>query len=200
MNNDYTIRLIQEPDLDEVLNIYKYYVDNTVISFEYEAPTKEEYLQRIKTNSSNYAWLVCVKGTEIVGFAYGSTHRYRTAYQWSPESTIYIKHQFHSKGIGKILYKTLFEILKLQGYFHVFAGIAIPNNKSVALHQSLGFEEIGTFKNVGYKLGNWHSTQWFQLNLSVEYNHPSTPKKTMEILDTMEYLSILRNANSMLSK
>ena len=200
MKNDFKIRLIQESDLEEVLNIYKYYVDNTVISFEYEAPTKEEYFQRIKTNSSNYAWLVCLHGTEIIGFAYGSTHRYRTAYQWSPEATIYIKSQFQSKGIGKVLYQSLFDVLKLQGYVNVYAGVAIPNEKSVALHQSLGFEEIGTFKNVGYKLGHWHSTQWFQLNLNVENEHPSVPKKTFEIVETKDFFDLLENANSKLNQ
>ncbi|MFZ4798025.1 MAG: GNAT family N-acetyltransferase [Bacteroidia bacterium] len=105
MNSKYTMRLIQESDTQEVLAIYQYYVVNTFISFEYEAPTMEEYLERITVNTEKYPWLVCLENNKIIGFAYGSTHRYRTAYQWSPESTIYVAPNFHTKGIGKFYIK-----------------------------------------------------------------------------------------------
>lgn len=195
MDNKYSIRPITERDADEVLNVYKYFVDNTIVSFEYEAPTRDEYLQRIITNTEKYPWLVCLRHNEIVGFAYGSTHRYRTAYQWSPESTIYLAPGFHTKGIGRILYKTLFSLLKLQGYYNVFAGVSLPNEKSVGFHQALGFEEIGIFKNVGYKHGNWHHTHWFQLALTEPILNPATPKNLNEVIATSAFQSILATAN-----
>jgi len=98
MENTFEIRLINETDAQAVLAIYKYYVDHTIISFEYEAPSLEEYLQRINVNTEKYPWLVCLHNNKIIGFAYGSTHRYRTAYQWSPESTIYLAPDFQYKG------------------------------------------------------------------------------------------------------
>ncbi len=200
MDPKYSIRLITERDADEVLSVYKYFVDNTIVSFEYEAPTRDEYLQRIITNTEKYPWLVCLRNNEIVGFAYGSTHRYRTAYQWSPESTIYLSPGFHTKGIGRILYETLFLLLKLQGYYNVFAGITLPNEKSVGLHRALGFEEVGIFRNIGYKHGNWHHTHWFQLDLTEHILDPPTPKNLNEVIATSAFQSILATANERVRK
>lgn len=176
MDNKFSIRLITESDASEVLEIYKPYVLNTIISFEYEIPTLEEYLHRIRTNTAEYTWLVCLKDNKIIGYAYASKHRYRTAYQWSPESTVYLALEFHRKGIARILYETLFSMLRLQGYFNVYAGVGLPNEKSVGFHKSLGFEEIGIFKKVGYKHGNWHDTHWFQLHLTEHIYNPTVPK------------------------
>lgn len=196
MKNKFEIRLINETDAKAASDIYKYYVENTIISFEYEPPTPEEYIQRIKTNTEKYPWLVCLIDDRVIGFAYGSTHRYRTAYQWSPESTIYLAPDFHSKGIGRILYETLFSLLKIQGYYNVFAGVALPNEKSICFHQAMGFEEIGVFKNVGYKHGKWHHTHWFQLTLNAHKLNPATPKKLHEIISTKEFSEVLLSANN----
>lgn len=200
MENTFEIRLINETDAQAVLAIYKYYVDHTIISFEYEAPSLEEYLQRINVNTEKYPWLVCLYNNKIIGFAYGSTHRYRTAYQWSPESTIYLAPDFQSKGIGRILYQTLFNILKLQGYFNVFAGVALPNQKSIGFHQTMRFEEIGIFKKVGYKHGNWHDTQWFQLSLNEHTLVPKNPIEFKDILVTEEFTNIINSANTQFNK
>lgn len=200
MNAKYSIRLITKNDADEVLSVYKYYVDSTVVSFEYEAPTKDEYAQRIITNIEKYPWLVCLHNNKIIGFAYASTHRYRTAYQWSPESTIYFAPDFHTKGIGRIIYETLFLLLKLQGYYNVFAGITLPNEKSVGLHRALGFKEVGIFKNIGYKHGNWHHTHWFQLDLAEHILNPPTPKKLNKVITTPVFQSILATANERIKK
>ncbi|MBC8047367.1 MAG: N-acetyltransferase [Fimbriimonadaceae bacterium] len=193
--NIFTIRLITESDVSEVLEIYKPYVLNTIISFEYDAPSVEEYLQRIKTITAEYPWLVCSQGNKIIGYAYAGKHRYRTAYQWSPESTVYLSPEVHRKGIARILYETLFSILRLQGYFNVYAGIGLPNEKSVRFHKALGFEEIGIFKKVGYKFGNWHDTQWFQFNLIKHIENPPVPKTIKEIENNSDFKTILILAN-----
>lgn len=199
MSSKYTIRLIQESDTQEVLAIYQYYVENTIISFEYEAPSMEEYLERINVITEKYPWLVCLENNKIIGFAYGSIHRYRTAYQWSPESTIYLTPNFHSKGIGKILYQTLFDLLKLQGYYNVFAGVALPNNKSIGFHKAMKFEEIGLFKNVGFKHGNWHHTHWFQLTINEYKLNPIAPKSFEEIILLKDFSLIINSANNKLN-
>lgn len=196
MSRHYSIRLITENDAPQVLDIYRPYVENTIISFEYEVPTATEFLERIRTNTSKYPWLVCLHHDKIIGYAYGSTHRYRTAYQWSPESTIYLSPEFHGKGIARILYETLFSLLRLQGYFNVFAGVGLPNEKSVAFHKAVGFEDIGIFRNVGYKLGGWHNTHWFQLALQELIKEPLVPQKIEEIIGTNSFKQIMADANT----
>jgi phosphinothricin acetyltransferase len=200
MSLDLEIRFIKESDAQAALEIYKYYVENTFISFEYEAPSVDEYKARIKTNTEKYPWIVCLHKNKIIGFAYGSTHRYRTAYQWSPESTVYIDPNFHTQRIGRILYETLFDLMKLQGYYNVFAGVALPNTKSVGLHKALGFEEIGLFKKVGFKHGNWHDTLWFQLNLNEENNHPNNPTYLEDLITSVEVSAIISAANNKLAR
>jgi phosphinothricin acetyltransferase len=195
MSDKFSLRLITEQDVLEVLAIYTPYVLNTIVSFEYEAPTVEEYLQRIRTNTTDYPWLVGLKNDQIIGYAYAGRHRYRTAYQWSPESTIYLSPGVHGKGIAGILYDTLFKLLRLQGYFNIYAGVGLPNDRSVRFHSALGFEEIGIFKNVGYKHGSWHDTHWFQLQLNELVPDPPTPKKIDEVRDSEEFRAVLRTAN-----
>ncbi|MFA6060262.1 MAG: N-acetyltransferase family protein [Taibaiella sp.] len=199
MENNFEIRLIKENDASAILEIYKPYVLNTAITFEYDVPTIDEYLERIKVNTSEYPWLVCTLNEKIIGYAYASKFRYRTAYQWSPESTIYLSPDVQGKGIARILYKTLFSILELQGYFNVYAGVAIPNAKSEGLHLAVGFTEIGVFKNIGYKLGRWHDTRWFQLILKEHESHPAPPEKIGGIENTPELKQIIAEANNELN-
>lgn len=195
MENNFEIRFIKESDVSALLNIYRPYVLDTAITFEYDVPTIEEYLERIKVNTAEYPWLVCTLNEKIIGYAYASKFRYRTAYQWSPESTIYLSPDVHGKGIAKILYRALFSILSLQGYFNVYAGVALPNAKSEGLHLTLGFKEIGVFENIGYKLGKWHDTKWFQLKLKEHVDQPATPSKVGSIKHTPELIQIITEAN-----
>jgi L-amino acid N-acyltransferase YncA len=195
MNNIYSIRLAREEDVDALLTIYAPYVEKTIISFEYEVPSREEFIERIRTFSTDYPYLVCEYNGRIVGYAYASKHRARTAYQWSAESTVYMHKDFHRKGIARVLYETLFDMLRLQGYFNVYAGISIPNDQSVGFHLALGFEEIGIFKNIGFKFGNWHGTHWSQLKLNEYTTTPGIPKKMHEVIGTREFTQMLTTAN-----
>jgi phosphinothricin acetyltransferase len=195
MSASYKIRFITLADASAVLEIYKPYVLNTYITFEYEVPAIEEWQSKIKKIMVKYPWLVCEYQGEIVGYAYGSTHRDRTAYQWSAESTVYLPEKFHRRGIAGALYETLFAMLKLQGYVNVYAGVGLPNNKSEEFHKALGFSELGIFKNIGYKLGTWHDTKWFQLHLTDHIKNPPAPKTIAEINETSDFLYILEQAN-----
>jgi L-amino acid N-acyltransferase YncA len=198
MPSNLNIRLITLADAEATLAIYAPYVQNTIISFEYEVPALEDWIKRIETNTAEYPWLVCEDGSRMVGYAYGSKHRYRTAYSWSPESTVYMAEDYHRRGIARILYETLFALLKLQGYFNVYAGVGLPNVKSEAFHEAMGFQEIGIFKKVGYKLGNWHDTRWFQLHLAEHHVNPEFPKKLAEVKTTADFRQILAAANGRL--
>lgn len=173
-------RLITAEDIAAVREIYRPYIEETSISFEYEVPTLEEFAQRVETVTKQYPWLVYEEDGKVIGYAYGMTHRTRTAYQWSVEVAIYVAKDYRGNGVGKQLYKKLFELLKQQGYKTVFAGMTMPNEKSEALHLSCGFEEIGVFKNIGYKFGQWHSVKWFQKQLG-EYHKPELPKPIDEL-------------------
>jgi phosphinothricin acetyltransferase len=195
MTNDFSIRLITPGDAEATLNIYRPYVENTIISFEYEVPSLEEWQSRIATNTAGYPWLVCEYRGNIVGYAYGCTHRYRTAYSWSPEATVYMDGRYHRLGLARILYQTLFALLRLQGYVNVYAGVGLPNAKSEEFHQALGFYDIGIFKKVGYKLGAWHDTKWFQLHLLEHPENPEMPKKPAEVAHSAAFRDILEAAN-----
>ena len=195
MNSEFKIRLINPGDAEATLNIYRPYVENTIISFEYEVPTLEDWQSRIETNTAKYPWLVCEYRGTIVGYAYGSTHRYRTAYSWSPEATVYMDEQYHRLGIARILYQTLFALLRLQGYVNVYAGVGLPNIKSEEFHEALGFYDIGIFKKVGYKLGAWHDTRWFQLHLVEHPDNPAMPKGLAEVEHSEAFCEILGAAN-----
>ncbi|MEZ5017906.1 MAG: N-acetyltransferase family protein [Flavipsychrobacter sp.] len=160
-----TIQLITPEDIKEVLEVYAPYIEETSISFEYEVPSMEEFTERVNAVTQQYPWLVAKQNGMVVGYAYGMTHRSRTAYQWSAEVAIYIAKDYRSKGVGKQLYEQLFELLAQQGYRTAFAGMTMPNERSEALHLSCGFEEIGVFKNIGFKNNEWHSVKWFQKQL-----------------------------------
>ncbi len=108
MANKFTIRLIEESDAGDVLEIYKPYILDTVITFEYEVPTLEEFTKRIKAVISEYPWLVFLLEDKIAGYAYASKHRDRTAYQWSVDSAVYLSPAVHGKGIARILYEISF--------------------------------------------------------------------------------------------
>lgn len=200
MNSQFSIRLISENDAPEVLGIYAPFINNTIISFEYEAPSVDEFLQRIQNIILEYPWLVCLHGTKIIGYAYASQHKQRKAYQWSCESTVYIAPEFHNKGIARILYNTLFSILKIQGYFNVYAGVSLPNQKSVGFHQSFGFKKIGIYKKTGYKFGAWHDVAWFYFHLKKHIDNPPEPKTIQAIINTETFRQILGNANKSLKK
>lgn len=188
-----TIRLITASDVEAVREIYLPYVRNTSITFECTEPSIEEFTHKIETIASQYPWVVYEDNAKILGYAYASRHRSKEAYDWSPESTIYVKEGAHGKGIGRKLYQTLFSILKLQGYVNVYAGVTQPNEKSDKLHEAVGFTQLGLFKNIGYKLGKWHDTKWYQLALRDHSENPVTPKSISSIKSTPELAALLKN-------
>jgi L-amino acid N-acyltransferase YncA len=195
MHNNYNIRLITPADAEAALEVYAPYVRNTGISFEYDVPTVAEFEKKIEKITSQYPWLVCECDSVIAGYAYGSTHRDRTGYQWSPEVTVYLDERFHRRGIASALYTALFKMLKMQGYYNLFAGVLVTNTKSVEFHRAMGFEDIGLFKNIGYKLGEWHTNLWLQHQLQEPIPNPATPIGINEILNTASFEEIMTEVN-----
>lgn len=197
--SELNLRPIKPEDAAGSRELYRYYVENTVCSFEYEVPSAEEWIDRIKKTTSYYPWLVIEFEQKIIGYAYASKHRTRSAYNWSVESAVYVDRNFHRLGIGKALYAALIDILRLQGYRNIYAGITLPNEKSVRLHQSMGFYEVGVFKKIGYKFGSWHDTGWFQLHLNSSGEAPGLIKSSAEVQSNPVFHEILNNAAHQLS-
>lgn len=192
------IRLTNPEDAAGILAIYAPYIQNTSFTFETEVPSVEEFSQRIKTYLTNWPWLVCEINGKIAGYAYSTKYRERTAYQWCVESSIYIHDDFQKAGVGKSLYAALFEILKKQGFNNVYAVINLPNEKSVAFHEKLGFHYFATYEKVGYKLGKWKNVGWWQLNINEYVDEPAAPVKFADL--SQEFLTaILSKASSVIN-
>ncbi|HEY4353773.1 MAG TPA: GNAT family N-acetyltransferase, partial [Paraburkholderia sp.] len=115
--------------------------------------------------AAQWAWLVAEHHDRIIGYAYGSPHRERAAYRWSAETSAYVDAAVQRNGVGKALYRALFEALAAKGYCQAFAGMTLPNEASAALHRSVGFTPIGVFRAIGYKFGTWHDVAWMQRRL-----------------------------------
>ncbi len=199
MTGDLHIRLIDLRDAGATLDIYRPYVQQTAVSFEYEVPALREWESRIETTLRDFPYLVCTYKDRIAGYAYAGRHRQRMAYAWSAESTIYLSAEFHGLGIAGVLYACLFDLLQLQGYVNVFAGVTIPNAKSEAFHQRMGFREVGVYKKVGYKLGGWHDVRWYQRPLAEYPGHPERPAVFHTVQNASSVTSILGGANTKLT-
>ncbi len=172
------IRSARPADAEAIQAIYAPVVRDTTISFELEPPTVDEMRERIVSTTAQLPWLVGVDDAgSVVGYVYAGKHRERAAYQWSVDVTAYVHATHRGMGIGKALYGRLFELLTDAGYCQAFAGIALPNAVSVALHESIGFAPIGVYRNVGFKHGAWRDVGWWQKQLQLPAipeppNHP----------------------------
>lgn len=187
------IRLATLDDTNAILDIYAYYIRNTTISFETEVPSLSEFESRIEGIISIYPWLVYEENGKILGYAYACRHRQRAAYQWAVDVAIYLDKDTTGKGIGKKLYQVLLSILKLQGFYVAYGGVTQPNEPSNALHINNGFKKIAEYKNVGYKMGKWHTVIWYSKPLNSSENAPS-PFKTIDELDPTLLQQILNQA------
>lgn len=166
-----TIRSVNINDASNILAIYAPYITDTFITFETEVPTLEEFTKRIEDIKKEYPYIVCEMDGKVVGYAYASKHRERSAYKYSVEVSVYIAPDYQHKGIGKELYRSLFELLKGYNYYNAYAVIALPNEKSVGLHKAFGFSEVGIYHNVGYKNGRWLNVLCMEKQLK-EYGNP----------------------------
>lgn len=164
-SNVMKIREAAPDDAEAIRIIYEPYVQSTPISFEENPPTTGEMRTRIEGTLKTHPYLVAEKEGNIIGYAYGSQHRARAAYRWSADVTVYVSPDAQGQGVGKALYKELLKGLASRGYHAAFAGITLPNEKSVALHEAVGFKPVGIYREVGFKLDRWHDVGWWQLLL-----------------------------------
>jgi len=165
------IRSATPDDAADTLKIYAPFITGTCATFETEVPSVEEFRDRIEGIARVYPYLVCEIDGKIVGYAYASRHRERAAYKYTADASIYIAPGYHRRGIGKALNTRLFEMLRERGIYTVLAGVTLPNAASIGLLKSLGFTEVGVYRNVGYKLGRWLDLMWLEKPLKA-YDNP----------------------------
>jgi len=156
--------------------IYAPYVRDTPISLEERVPTTEEIAARIETTTQTHPWLVAEDETGLLGYAYATRHRERACYRWATDVTVYVTPGRQRGGVGRALYTTLFNLLAGQGFRVACAGITLPNQASVGLHEALGFRPVGVYRNIGWKFDAWHDVGWWQLELGGE-DPPGEPVK-----------------------
>jgi len=160
------IRSAAATDCEALAHIYNYYIENTVITFE-EAPIAAQGMaaRLADVQNASLPWLVAELEGAVVGYAYATRWKVRSAYRYSVETTIYLKHGCEGRGIGKQLYSELLGILRGCGIHVAIGGAALPNEASVALHENLGFERVATFRQVGFKHDRWVDVAYWQIVL-----------------------------------
>jgi phosphinothricin acetyltransferase len=149
-------------DAEACAAIYAPSVDPGVASFEEVPPDATELARRI---AAAQVFLVAEGAGTVTGFAYAVNHRDRAAYRWASDVSVYIEPAQHRRGVGRRLYAALFARLQEQGQRWACAGITLPNDASVGLHESLGFEPVGVYREIGFKRGEWRDVGWWQLDL-----------------------------------
>ncbi len=147
-------------------SIYAPLVESSATSFEERPPSTGEMAERIAAFGAGHAWLVSEAAREVVGFAYACPHRDRAAYSWAADVSVYVDAGHRRRGHGRRLYEALLARLHERGLRVACAGITLPNEASVALHEALGFEPVGVYRAIGWKLGAWRDVGWWQLELS----------------------------------
>lgn len=181
------IRLATTDDAAAIAGIYGPYCESTVISFEEGAPSADEMARRITAILATRPWIVLEDDRTIVGYAYASAHHERAAYRWSVSTAIYIDRACQRLGAGRALYTTLFELLRHLGYYTAVAGITVPNPASVGLHKAMGFELVGEYRDIGFKLGAWRNVAWYQAPIQQLAPAPREPRSIHELVGGSEW-------------
>lgn len=174
------IRRAAAGDATAIAAIYGPYVHQTTVSFEQTPPSVDEVRARITRAAPRFPWLVAEAAGRVIGFAYAGPHRSRPAYRWSVEVSVYVDTSRQRGGLGRALYETLLRLLEAQGFAQAYAGITQPNPPSVGLHEALGFELVGVYRNVGFKHGAWRDVSWYAYPLGEPSNPPAEPSDVTE--------------------
>lgn len=166
------IRVARLEDAPQLLAIYRYYVTDTAITFEYEVPSLEDFRNRMEVTMAFYPYLVAEEDGQVLGYAYGSRFHPREAYAWSAEVTVYLDKAARGKGVGRRLYDSLEKSLTAMGLLNLNACIATVDredpyltNASRAFHDKCGYRFVGKFHQSGYKFNRWYDMIWMEKHI-----------------------------------
>lgn len=152
-------------DIPAILDIYRPYILNTAITFEYDVPTLAQFEDRFRAITREFTWLVWEEDGEILGYAYGSRAFERAAYGWDADLSIYLRQGCSGRGIGRALYETLEQRLAAQGYYVLYALVTSANAGSCAFHEAMGYREAVRLPACGFKFGQWYDVIWYEKRL-----------------------------------
>ena len=177
------IRTASPKDAEALQNIYAPYVEKTAVTFEYEAPSVEEFAGRIERTLQKYPYLAAELDGGIVGYAYAGAFHERAAYDWAVETSIYVREDKKGAGIGRALYEALEQALLRQNILNANACIAYPAQEdkyltkdSVLFHERMGYRMVGKFQKCGYKFGRWYDMVWMEKHLK---SNPENPERVI---------------------
>lgn len=160
------IRKVKPTDVEAICEIYNYYVLESTFTFEEEPLSVEDMLERVlKVNALDLPWYVYEQEGTVIGYAYGTKWKERSAYRFSIETSVYIDKNSAGKGIGSQLYEVLINHLRESGYHSIITGVSQPNENSRKLHEKFGFKKVAEFKEAGFKFNQWIDLTNWQLLL-----------------------------------
>ena len=169
------IRHATAEDAAQILEIYSPEVLHSTVSFELEPPSLPAMAERVAKVAASLPWLVLEEEGAVLGYAYAAPFNERAAYAWSVDVAVYVREAARRRGVAAALYGSLLAVLRLAGFRNAVAIIALPNEPSVALHESLGFSRVGLYPRVGYKHGAWRDVGHWLLTLGPEEGQPPAP-------------------------
>lgn len=159
------IRNVNPQDSKQIADIYNFYIKSSTITFEEDIVDENKMEKIIFSISSVYPYLVIEEKDKILGYAYATAWRARSAYRFSAEVTIYLNNEAKGKGLGSVLFSELINELKKTKVNVLVGGIALPNNASIALHEKFGFKKVAHFEDIGFKFGKWIDVGYWELKL-----------------------------------
>ena len=185
-----TVRTASPQDAEELLEIYRYYVEHTSVTFEWDVPTVEEFRSRIENTLKKYPYIAAVQNNHIVGYAYAGPFKARAAYNWAVETSIYVHKDIKRQGAGRLLLENLEYCLKKMNILNVNACIAYPETEdefltkdSVRFHEKMGYSFVGEFHKCGYKFNRWYNMVWMEKHIGEHVsNQPDVAAFNIESL------------------
>lgn len=168
-----------------VAAIYRTSVETSVATFEEQPPDEAAMAERMRAILARTPWLVAIASPhdQVAGYAYASPHHDRAGYRWAVNISVYVRADAQGRGLGRALYDPLLDLLRRQRFVSVYAGIALPNPASEALHRAIGMERIGVYAGVGHKHGRWVDVAWYGLRLRAPEDPPAEPIPLPELAD-----------------
>lgn len=179
------IRAAEPEDAAAIAAIYAPFVIGGTVSFETEAPDTRQMRARMAASNGLYPWLVATNGDPdrggVLAYAYAAQFRDRPAYRYVVETSIYVAGSMQGQGAGRLLYEALIDTLRAQGFTQAIGAIALPNDGSIKLHESVGFRRAGVYREVGYKQGQWIDVGFWQCELNESVVPPVEPRPFSDV-------------------